>query len=314
VERLVSPLAPLLHLALLLVLPIFVVGVTNRVKARWAGRVGPSLHQSAFDLLRLLRKGAVVSRTASGFVQAGPIVLLGTTLVAGALVPIVNGYAPFAFDYDFVVVAYLLGLGRLAIVLAALDTGSAFEGMGASREVQYAALVEPALFIAIGTLALLSGERSFAALLAGVRFDGLGLAVRACAFVTLFVSLQVDAARVPVDDPQTHLELTMIHEVMVLDHSGPDLAYVQYASALKLTLCAALAACALDPVSWSTSPALAVVSSLLLILLVAALVGLVESLVARLRLSALPRYLAVATLAALVALALAVVAHPGGPA
>jgi formate hydrogenlyase subunit 4 len=300
------------HALLLLVSPIFVVGVINRVKSRWGGRVGPSLHQSWFDLLRLLRKRPVQSTTASWLVQLGPLVLLASTLLAGCLTPLAAGWAPVRFDYDFVAFAYLLGLGRLFLVLAALDTGSAFEGMGASREAQYATFVEPAFFLAVGSLAALSGETSFAALLtAPERWTAAAVLARAGALVALFVTLQVEAARVPVDDPQTHLELTMIHEVMVLDHSGPDLAAVQYAAAVKLTLCAAVIAALLSPLPPHASPWLAVPTSLLLTGLVAALVGLIESLIARFRLLALPYYLLVAVLAGLVSLG--VVALTRGP-
>ncbi len=306
-----SWLPPLLHALLLLLAPVLVVGVINRVKARWSGRVGPPLLQLAYDLARLSRKATVRSAVASWFVQLGPVVLLATTLVAGAFVPLVSGYAPAAFEHDFVAFAYLLGLGRLLMVLSAMDSGSAFEGMGASREAQLAVLVEPALFLVLGSLAVLGGRTSFASLSTALDLHpAAAVAVRVAAFVALLLLLQVEAARVPVDDPTTHLELTMIHEVMVLDHSGPDLAFVQYAAAMKLTLCAALAAGVLNPIGWADSPAGALASSALLVAGVAVLVGLVESLVARLRLEALPRYLLVGVLAGL--LALVVTAFAGG--
>lgn len=292
----------LLHTVSLLALTVLVPGVINRVKARWAGRRGPPLLQTLFDLRRLLGKETVRSRTASWFVEAGPIVLLASTLVAAGLTPLLNGFAPLACPWDLVVWAYLLGLGRGLLVLTALDSGSAFQGMGASREVQYAALIEPALFLTLGTLAAASGQVTLAGALAGVGFDLPGLLVRGGAFAVLLLLLQTEGARVPVDDPATHLELTMIHEVMVLDLSGPDLALVQAASALKLTLCAALCAACLNPFAWDAHPLLAAIGSPLLILLVAGLVGLIESLTARLRLSALPRYLALGTLVGLLAL------------
>ncbi len=145
--------------------------------------------------------------------------------------------------------AYLWGLGRIFLMLSALDTGSSFEGMGASREATYAALVEPALFLALGTLAAATGRTSFAEHpRRGVRHAGRRSSSAWACSLTLFILLQVETARVPVDDPATHLELTMIHEVMILDHGGPDLAAVQYAAAMKLTLCAALVAGLLNPV------------------------------------------------------------------
>jgi formate hydrogenlyase subunit 4 len=297
----VTALLAAAHLAALLVLPFPLVGIVNRTRARWAGRKGPRLWQSLDDLRRLLGKRPVYSQVTTGVFRAAPLVLLASTLLSGLLVPLLGGAAPAAFDYDFVVLAYLWGLGRLALVLAALDTGSAFEGMGASREATYAALLEPALFLALGTLAAASGHASLSGLLeAGLRspaeaVTGLG------ALVALVVLLQVEAGRVPIDDPSTHLELTMIHEVMILDHAGPDLAALQYAAALKLTLCASLVAGLVDPLHGAGGAA-AAAARLALTAAVAVALGCVESLVARLRLKAVPQYLLVAGVAAVVAL------------
>jgi formate hydrogenlyase subunit 4 len=173
--------------------------------------------------------------------------------------------------------------------------------MGASREATYAAFLEPGLFLALGTLAAATGRTTFAGLL-DVGFQTPARAVVSLGvLVTFFIALQVEAARVPVDDPATHLELTMIHEVMILDHAGPDLAALQYAAALKLTLFGALVAGLLNP--WRlAAPPVAAASSLALTALVAVAVGLVESLVARLKLRAVPQYLLVAGASAAVAL------------
>lgn len=289
------------HLLALLLLPIPLVGIVQRTKARWAGRRGPRLLQTASDLRRLLAKRPVYGQVTTGLFAAGPLVLLATTLVAGLLSPLLGPFAPLAFPYDFVVFAYLWGLGRFFLVLAALDTGSSFEGMGASREATYSAFLEPALLLALGTLAAATGHASFAGLL-DVGFQTPARAVVTLgALVALLVVLQVEAGRVPVDDPATHLELTMIHEVMILDHGGPDLAAVQYAAALKLTVCAALVAGLVNPLRLA-SPPVAALASLALTALVAVAVGLVESLVARLRLRVVPQYLLVASASAAVAL------------
>ncbi len=289
------------HLLALLLLPIPLVGIVQRTKARWAGRRGPRLLQTASDLRRLLAKRPVYGQVTTGLFAAGPLVLLATTLVAGLLSPLLGPFAPLAFPYDFVVFAYLWGLGRFFLVLAALDTGSSFEGMGASREATYSAFLEPALLLALGTLAAATGHASFAGLL-DVGFQTPARAVVTLgALVALVVVLQVEAGRVPVDDPATHLELTMIHEVMILDHGGPDLAAVQYAAALKLTVCAALVAGLVNPLRLA-SPPVAALASLALTALVAVAVGLVESLVARLRLRVVPQYLLVASASAAVAL------------
>jgi formate hydrogenlyase subunit 4 len=290
------------HLAVVLLLPFLLVGVVNRTKARWAGRKGPRLLQSWSDLARLLAKRPVYSSVTTAVFRLAPLVVLATALVSALLVPVLGGAAPIAFPYDFVAVAYLWGLGRVAMMLGALDAGSSFEGMGASREATYSALVEPALFLVLGTLAAASGHRTFADLLAVGAGGAARTVVVAGTVIALFVVLQVEAARVPVDDPTTHLELTMIHEVMILDHSGPDLAAIQYASAIKMTLCAALVATLLNPLRAGDGAVLAGLLNVALTLVVGVAVGCVESLVARLKLKAVPTYLLVATVSALVAL------------
>ncbi len=293
--------ANLLHVAVLLALPPLLLGVIQRTKALWAGRKGPRLLQVYSDLRRLLRKRPVYSVVTTEIFRLAPVVLLASTLVSGAFAPLLGAStAPVSFPYDFVVLAYLWGLGRLFLVLSALDTGSAFEGMGASREATYAAVAEPALFLALGTLAAATGHSTFADL-AGLGLRGPAEAVVSLAcLAAVFVFMQVEAARVPVDDPTTHLELTMIHEVMVLDHAGPDLAAIQYASAMKLTICAAFIAALVNPLQGGGLAAAAV--NLALTLVVAVAVGCVESLVARLRLRAVPQYVLSAVVAALVAL------------
>jgi formate hydrogenlyase subunit 4 len=289
------------HLAALLLLPFPVIGLVNRTKALWAGRKGPRLLQSASDLRRLLRKRPVYSAMTTLVFRAGPLVLLATTLVSGLVAPLLGGVAPVSFPYDFVLFAYLWGLGRFALVAAALDTGSAFEGMGASREATYSALLEPALFLALGTMAAATGRTTFADLLQ-LGFSSPAQAVISLAvLVTLLVAMLVEGARVPVDDPTTHLELTMIHEVMILDHSGPDLAAVQYAAAMKLSVCAGLVATLLNPIRGAGGLAAAAVN-LALTAAVAVGVGFVESLMARLKLRIVPQFVLVGAASAFVAL------------
>ena len=166
----------------------------------------------------------------------GPVVSLAALMAALLIVPLGAIPAPLSFSGDLIVVAGLLALGRFAIVLAALDTGSSFEGMGASREVHFAALAEPALLLALAVLARITGALSLTPLYQGITAAAWIAALPALALVamTLLVLALVENSRIPVDDPTTHLELTMIHEVMVLDHSGPDLGYIHYAAALKL--------------------------------------------------------------------------------
>ncbi len=290
------------QLLALLALPILLPGLINRTRALWSGRKGPTLYQGAFDLARLLRKLPVYSEVAGPIFQVAPVVVLGSVFVSALLVPLFGGRAPISFEYDFVALAYLWALGRVAMLLAALDTGSAFEGMGASREATWEALIEPAIFLALGTVAAASGHASFAELLQLDRHGVVPLIIRGCSAVALFLVLQVESGRVPVDDPATHLELTMVHEVMVLDHSGADLAALQFAAGLKLTLCAALVAALLNPLDPSFAPGWVAAVNLGLMLGVAVAAGCVESLTARLQLKAVPTYLMVASLLGLIAL------------
>jgi formate hydrogenlyase subunit 4 len=290
------------HVSLLLLAPILFVGLINRTKALWAGRRGPRLMQLAFDLMRLLRKRPVYSEVTTAIFQLGPLVVLATAIVSGLIVPLLGSTAPMSFPYDFVAVAYLWGLGRIFLMLAALDTGGAFEGMGASRDATFATMAEPTLFLVLGTLATVTGQSSFQALLHPVHAEAAFGVVPIGCLAALLVVLQVESARVPVDDPSTHLELTMVHEVMILDHSGPELAALQYGSAIKATLCAALLAGLVNPLPSSAPPEVLALVQLALLAGVAITIGTIESLVARFRLRVVPQFVVIALLAAFVAL------------
>jgi formate hydrogenlyase subunit 4 len=292
-------LATFVPLAMAPLLP----GIVARTKALFAGRQGPPLLQLYFDLAKLLRKGAVYSTTTTWLFRAGPMVSLACVLAGLALVPAAGRLALVSFPGDFVLLAYLLALGRFATVVAALDTGSSFEGMGASREVQFAALSEPVLLLGLLTLARQAGSLSLAAML---RVGSPLLPEVLLVAAALAIVLLSENARVPFDDPNTHLELTMIHEVMVLDHGGPDLAFVLYGSALKLWLWSALLVGVLLPAGLATSAVAAVVAAVAGVLLVAVGIGVVESVLARARLVRVPQLLATALVLAAVAFILGV--------
>jgi formate hydrogenlyase subunit 4 len=288
-----------LHLLFLLALPPLLPGVIAKVKAWFAGRRGPPLLQNYYDLWKLLHKGAVYSRTTTWIFRAGPIVALAAVLAAGLLVPLAGSGAPFGFWGDLVLFGYLLGLARFATVAAAQDTGSSFEGMGASREVAFGAIAEPALFLCLVVLAVNARSPRLADMLAAI--DAGAWSEVGPAFLLVGLSLSVvllaENCRIPVDDPNTHLELTMIHEVMVLDHGGPDLAYILYGAAVKLMLFAVLVVRLVLPLHlwpWWAAP-LGLVGGLVA---VAAVVGCVESSVARIRLVRVPRLLLGAVLLA----------------
>ena len=298
-------LLALIQIALALVFAPLLLGAINRTKAWFGGRCGAPIVQPYYDLARLLRKGAVYSRTTTWLFRAGPLVGLGAVLAVAALVPLGRGGALIAFPGDFVLAVYLLGLARLFTVLAALDTGSAFEGMGASREATFGALAEPVLFLALIAVGRTSGSFSLSAMVGGLsgetwRQAGLVLGLVA---VALFIVLLAENCRVPVDDPNTHLELTMIHEVMVLDHSGPDFAFILYGAALKLWIFASvvvqilIAALPLD--AWS-----GLAAHVLGVLALGVIVGVIESSVARLRMLRIPHLLVGAGALAVLALVL----------
>lgn len=240
------------HLLLIAIGPIYFVGIINRVKSLWAGRRGPRLNQSFFDLLRLLRKKPVYSRVTSWIFPLAPLVILAATLTAALFVPLIPGYSPMPFPADFVAFLYMLGLAKVFLMLGALDTGSAFEGMGASREATYSALVEPVVMLSLGTLILASNLQlreflSFQELIQPQGDWATCIAIRIAIACAMFIVLLIESSRVPADDPTTHLELTMVHEVMILDHSGPELATVQYASAIKMMLLSGIIASLLNP-------------------------------------------------------------------
>ncbi|HSN92013.1 MAG TPA: NADH-quinone oxidoreductase subunit H [Anaeromyxobacteraceae bacterium] len=294
-----------LHLAALLVLPPLLLGILNRTKALFAGRAGPPLLQAYLDLWKLLRKGAVYSRTTTWVFRAGPVVGLAAVASAGLLLSMGGAPAAISFAGDFVLFAYLLGLARFVTALAALDTGSSFEGMGAAREVTFASLAEPALFLVMLVLARATGSLS----LGGMLGPDLGPAwARAApalllAAISLFVVALAENARIPVDDPGTHLELTMIHEVMVLDHGGPDLALVQYGAALKLFLFGAI----LSRIVFLPGVTGALAQEALFlagVLAFAVGVGVVESVMARLRMVRVPQLLVGASVLSAFALVL----------
>lgn len=297
--RWVSLVNPALALALS---PLF-VGFIQRTKAVFAGRKGPPVLQPYRDIGRLLRKGAVYSRTTTWIFRAAPIVALASTITATLLLPFGSAPAPLSFAGDFLVLAALLGLMRFFTMAAALDTGSSFEGMGASREAAFAALTEPALFLALAAVARTTGSLSLTGMFSGVSVDVWARTGPATALVaaTLLVVFLSENARIPVDDPATHLELTMIHEVMILDHGGPDLAFIEYASALKLWILGVLLTGLSLPVHGGSVLADAV-ASLAAMPALAIVTGAIESSMARLRLERVPQILVGAAVLSAVAL------------
>ncbi|MFL5420495.1 MAG: respiratory chain complex I subunit 1 family protein [Myxococcales bacterium] len=282
----------LAHLAAFLLLPPLLLGVINKTKAAFAGRKGPPVLQSYYDLAKLWRKGSVFSVTTTWVFKAGPVVGVATALFAALLVP-VAGHAPLSFEGDAILFAYLFALGRFFTIAAALDTGSAFEGMGGAREATFSSLAEPALFFGLLVLGRLSRSLSLAAMLAG-NWPPRATAALLLVVAAVFIVLLAENSRIPFDDPNTHLELTMIHEVMVLDHGGPALGVVLYGASVKLFVLAAVVVGIALP--HPASPAIAWAIFLGGILAVSVAIGVVESAMARLRLVHVPSLLVAACL------------------
>ncbi len=287
-ELVVKILYPLIGLLAAPLLP----GVINRTKAVFAGRNGQPLLQPYHDLWKLLRKGAVYSNSTSWIFRAGPLVGLAAAAAAMLLLPFGGLPAVMAFEGDLLVFAYVLGLWRFFTVLMALDTGSSFEGMGASREVMFSALAEPALLIGLAATAKFTGYTSLSQIFAALNYGswfiaGPSLLLVGVAFLMVFLT---ENSRIPIDDPNTHLELTMIHEVMILDHSGPDLGFILYAAAVKLWLLGMLFVGVMVPLR-SGSVWVDALVTLLSMLSLAVLVGIIESCMARLKLLQVPVFL-----------------------
>ncbi|MDX9753074.1 MAG: NADH-quinone oxidoreductase subunit H [bacterium] len=289
-------------LAALLFAP-FLFGVINRTKALFAGRTGQPLLQMYYDLYKLGNKGVVYSHTISWVFRVYPVLALAGMLLVLLLLPQGGHVALLAGPGDLFALAYILALVRFFNVIAALDTGSSFEGMGASREVQFSALAEIAFLLGLCTLACVTGSYSLSGIYTQLSYSawlahGAVFLLIAIAFFIVFLA---ENARIPVDDPNTHLELTMIHEVMILDSSGPDLAFLHYASALKFWILGSLLIGLLFPIHTGYG-LIDVAFAWLGLLVLAVSVGIVESIMARLRLLRVPQLLVSASVFSFVAL------------
>ena len=287
----------IIHCAVALLFPPLLLGVIGKTKAAFAGRVGAPYFQPYYDLLKLFRKGSVFSETTTWVFRAGPVVTLSATLIAVLLIPLGRHAAVVSFSGDLVLFAYLFGLARFFTTIAALDTGSSFEGMGAAREVTFSCLAEPTLFFTLITLARMSKSLTLSTILTHPT-PAIWLASGASMLLlvgALFITLLAENSRIPFDDPNTHLELTMIHEVMVLDHSGPALGIILYGAALKLfVLGAVFVNVALPLASGNALIDWAIFIGAMLALAVA--IGTVESVMARLRMVRIPQLLVGATI------------------
>lgn len=279
----------MLSILLILLCSIFFTGIILRTKSITSGRKGPGLMQPVKDVIRLFRKGAVYSETTSIIFRIAPVIYFSSVLMACTVIPFGRYKGIVSFDGDFIFFAYILALGKFFSIISAMDTGSSFEGMGASREALYSMFAEPAFFILIGSFALLTGNTSFYNIFSTLHLGSSitytlgGLA----AFVLLMIAM-IENSRMPVDDPKTHLELTMIHEVMVLDNSGFDLGLILTAGYLKFAMYGAIIA---DFFIGGLSLSLALPLFLMIQALFAVVIGMIESFMARFRMSHNPQFI-----------------------
>lgn len=287
--------APFLTLCTALLIP----GLIGKVKARMSGRKMPSLFQPLYDVIRLIRKGSVYSYTTSIIFRVAPSIYLASILCALLFMPMGVKSGILSFEYDFVYFAYLLGIGKFMMILAAMDTGSGFEGMGANREALYSMLIEPAFFILFASLALLTGQTSFYKICSLIYAHGSLISLIALlSSYLLFQIAMIENSRLLIDDPKTHLELTMVHEVMVLDHSGFDLALIHIASWLKFAIYSGfIANILMFPLCRN---GLEIVLFLGVSIVFAIMVGLMESFQARNKMSSNPPWILLCSSIALV--------------
>lgn len=287
-----------------------VSGIIKKMKALSQKRIGPPLFQLYYDLYKLFRKDTVVSETASWIFKATPYIFFSVTLLAALFIPVSIRLQPLSFMGDLILAIYLLALGRFFMTLAGLDPGSTFGGMGSSRESMIAALVEPALMVALLTVALTAKSTSIYQMLTTT--SGLGLQifqpVYLLSFLAVFIILITETARIPVDDPATHLELTMVHEAMLLEYSGKYLALMEYGAAIKQLLLITLLVNLFIPLEGSllfTQPLQTILISLVIyvvkVILMAVLVAIVEINTVKLRLFSVPNLTALAFILAFLA-------------
>lgn len=287
------------------------MGVIKKTKAFWGGRKGVSIWQPLWDFTKLLKKDFVISRTTSGVFRIAPTVAICSIFAAALFVPLAFGSALINIPAGFILFSYILGLGKFFSLISAMDTGSSFDGMGASREACFTSIVEPAFFMTLASIMALSGNFTFDSLSKILeKAGGYGVLIIVFAVAALFLMILIEGSRVPVDDPTTHLELTMIHEVMILDNSGSDLALYTWGNSIKMFLISSLIANLIIPASlgaWETAAAY-----LAVIFAIALSIGTIESGMARIRMTHVFEFVFIMSSFALIILSLVVARMFGG--
>lgn len=294
-------LKTIINILILLILPFILTGTIRKTKAFFAGKKGASVFQPLYDFIKLMKKECVYSKTTSFVFRIAPYITFSSIVFAALLTPLITGYAIINLPFSFVIFSYVLAFGKFFSLIGALDTGSSFEGMGASREACFSTLVEPAFFIIMGSICAITSINTFENLKLILQNSGVyGILIIAFAILALFIMLLIEGCRVPVDDPATHLELTMIHEVMILDNSGADLAFILYSSSLKMFIFEGLIASLLIPSNLKMFPALLLFIAV--VFLISIIIGIVESMMARLRMSHVFEFIFIMTILSLLIL------------
>jgi formate hydrogenlyase subunit 4 len=286
---------------LMLIAAFFFPGIILRTKSILSGRKGPGIFQPVKDIRVLLMKGSIFSKSSGIIFQVAPAITLASILCAMLLIPFARQEAIISFEGDFVFFIYLLAFGKFFAIIAALDTGSSFEGMGANREALFSMLVEPALFILLGTFAMFTGFTSFSEIFGHFFISGSHY-VMIFSLIGFYLFAQIamiENSRLPVDDPKTHLELTMIHEVMILDNSGFDKALIHIGSYLKFAIFGTLITNVMIPADWNTF--LQTALFMVVQLVFAIIVGILESFRARNKMDKNPKFILTLSAIALIA-------------
>ncbi|WP_454854095.1 respiratory chain complex I subunit 1 family protein [Rhizobium binxianense] len=296
------------QMVLVVLLAPLLTGLVRKVKARLLRRRGPSVIQPYRDLLRLLRKEAVVAENASWLFRVAPYLIFASTWVAAAVIPTFATGLIFSWTADLIAIIALLGSARFFLALAGMDVGTSFGGIGSSREAMIATLAEPSMLLIIFTLALVAGSTQLSTIASFMSSPAVGLRVSlAIALIALIIVAVAENARIPVDNPATHLELTMVHEAMVLEYSGRHLAMIELAASLKLLLYISLIACIFLP--WKLAapgagpeayPA-GLLAYLAKLAVGGALLALFETSIAKMRVFRVPEFLGAALMLALLA-------------
>jgi len=293
----------IINLIILLIVPFLMIGLIKNTKSFWAGRKGPSIFQPMWDFIKLLKKDFVISDTTSVVFRIAPIFAIATVFFASVFMPMAGGKAIITVPVGLIIFAYTLGLGKFISLISAMDTGSSFEGMGASREASFTSIVEPAFFMIMASIMALTGNYTFESLSKVMENAGsYGVLITIITVFVFFIMILVEGSRVPVDDPETHLELTMIHEVMILDNSGSDLALISWANYIKMFLYSSLIANMLIPSGLSDVISVILYSIVMAVISIA--VGTVESGMARIRMTHVFEFVFIMSSLALVILSL----------